>query len=108
MMVVTDKAVEELKSVLPRFAPELDLSKGALRVLITGQCGCGKVHYGMDVSPEVRAEDTTFEVSGLRFALDPRVAELLDGAELDYEVGVMNSGFRINNPNEQGGCTCGH
>lgn len=107
MIVVTERAVTELKNVLPRFAPDLDWSTGALRVLIAGECGCGKVHYGMDIAPEVRAEDTTFEVGGLRFTLEQRIAEMLNEAELDYESDMMHSGFRINNPNDAG-CNCGH
>ena len=39
--------------------------------------------------------------------VDRKSAIYLDGTEIDFEPGIRNHGFKINNPNQKGSCGCG-
>jgi iron-sulfur cluster assembly protein/iron-sulfur cluster insertion protein len=43
----------------------------------------------------------------VRVVVDPASAELLVGAILDYQEGLEQSGFSINNPDASHSCGCG-
>ena len=39
--------------------------------------------------------------------IEPKAVLFLLGTEMDYEEGVMSSGFIFNNPNQTDACGCG-
>ena len=43
----------------------------------------------------------------MRVFVDPKSYLYLIGTELDYEDGLMASGFKLRNPNVKGTCGCG-
>mmetsp|Transcript_21488 Transcript_21488/g.52917 ORF Transcript_21488/g.52917 Transcript_21488/m.52917 type:complete len:226 (+) Transcript_21488:86-763(+) len=52
--------------------------------------------------------DLLFEVDGMRFVTDSVSVGYLNGAEIDFEDGMMRSGFVVQaNPNAGSGCSCG-
>ena len=52
------------------------------------------------VGPEEKqADDTVVEAGGFEVWVDTRSASDLDGASIDYVEGLMESGFKIQNPN---------
>ena len=105
MITVSELAATELK----RLIQEQGQDEVAVRVFITGSCGCGAAHYGMGLDTDYTAEEHVFDDHGLRLVADHDSAPLLDGAEIDYRDSLMGRGFTIKNPNASGGgCGCGH
>ena len=104
MITVSEQAATELK----RLIEEQDQSEVAVRVFVSGSCGCGAAHYGMGLDTAYTAEEHLFDDEGLRLVADSESAPFLDGAEIDYRDSLMGRGFTIRNPNAGGGCGCGH
>ena len=53
------------------------------------------------------AEDKVFEKDGAKVLVDMKSLLYLDGTELDYKEGLMQSGFVLQNPNVTRSCGCG-
>ena len=99
---LTPKAVEMAKKALERRGtPE-----AALRVGVRGG-GCSGASYVIEFADKVRARDMVFEFDGLKVVTDPKSMVYLRGSVLDYEVKLMQHGFKFRNPNEKSGCGCG-
>ena len=43
----------------------------------------------------------------MRVVVDPKSALYVTGSELDYQSGLEESGFKVNNPNAATSCSCG-
>jgi iron-sulfur cluster assembly protein len=99
---LTRKAIEMAKQALvKRGTPE-----AALRLGVRGG-GCSGVSYAIEFSDKVRDRDHVFSFDGLRVIVDPKSLVYLRGSMLDYEVQLMQHGFRFKNPNEKSSCGCG-
>ena len=99
---LTRKAIEMAKSALvKRGTPN-----AALRLGVRGG-GCSGVSYAIEFSDKVRDRDHKFDFEGLQVVVDPKSLVYLRGAVLDYEVKLMQHGFRFLNPNEKSSCGCG-
>jgi iron-sulfur cluster assembly accessory protein len=72
--------------------------------------GCSGLEYKLDLmEPGETAgpEDREIESSGVRMLLDVKSAIHVTGSTIDYEDGLLRRGFRIDNPNATGTCSCG-
>ncbi|HEX4352436.1 MAG TPA: iron-sulfur cluster assembly accessory protein [Polyangiales bacterium] len=99
---LTKKAIEMAKQALvKRGTPD-----AALRLGVRGG-GCSGVSYAIQFSDKVRDRDNVYDFDGLRVIVDPKSLVYLRGAVLDYEVKLMQHGFKFLNPNEKSGCGCG-
>ena len=99
---LTRKAIEMAKQALvKRGTPG-----AALRLGVRGG-GCSGVSYAIEFSDKVRERDQRFDFDGLLVVVDPKSLVYLRGAVLDYEVKLMQHGFKFRNPNEKSGCGCG-
>lgn len=99
---LTPKAVAMAKGALvKRGTPN-----ASLRLGVRGG-GCSGVSYAIEFSDKVRDRDNVYEFDGLRVIVDPKSLVYLRGAVLDYEVKLMQHGFKFLNPNEKSGCGCG-
>ena len=103
----SDKAAVELKNQRNLEIEKNQMSpEAALRILVVGG-GCAGLAYRMGFDDKVTAEDTVEELDGLRIAIDPRSYIYLDGAEVDFQEGLMGRGFVFKNPNVVPTCRCG-
>jgi len=84
---------------------EKDGSKG-LRIGIK-KGGCAGMEYTMDYVSEVDAMDEVVEQDGARVMIAPMAQMFLFGTEIDYEVSLLESGFKFRNPNVVDACGCG-
>ena len=101
-VMLTKKAVEMAKKALvKRGTPD-----AFLRLGVRGG-GCSGVSYAMEFSDRQRPRDNVYEFDGLRVLVDPKSLVYLRGAVLDYEIQLMQHGFRFKNPNEKSSCGCG-
>ncbi len=99
-ITITDRAAEKIQELLAGTNEE-----NGLRVKVV-EGGCSGFEYKMVIDTPA-AEDRVFEKNGARILLDPKSFLHLNGTELDYKNGLMQSGFVFNNPNVKGTCGCG-
>ena len=69
--------------------------------------GCAGMEYTMDFADSVNPMDEVVEQDGARVMIAPMTQMFLFGTEIDYETGLLESGFRFNNPNVTEACGCG-
>ncbi len=69
--------------------------------------GCNGFEYILDFSKELRENDQLFTSFGIDIHVDKSMVERLLGCEIDYQEGLMGSGFKISNPNVKSSCSCG-
>ena len=69
--------------------------------------GCAGMEYTMEYVDTADPNDEVVEDDGARVMIAPMAQMFLFGTEIDYEVSLLESGFKFNNPNSQGTCGCG-
>ena len=69
--------------------------------------GCAGMEYTMDYADEIDAMDEVVEQDGARVMIAPMAQMFLFGTEIDYEVSLLESGFKFKNPNVEDACGCG-
>ena len=84
---------------------EKDGSKG-LRIGVK-KGGCAGMEYTMDYVDEIQANDEVVEQDGARVMIAPMAQMFLFGTEIDYEVSLLEAGFKFRNPNVVDACGCG-
>ena len=77
-----------------------------LRIRVRGG-GCTGLTYDMEFAEEAKEKDRVFEDHGVRIFVDPKSYIFLIGTELKYQSGLMESGFKLENPNAKKSCGCG-
>ncbi len=102
-VTLTPGAVEKVRLLL---ASENDSSL-ALRMAVRPG-GCSGFSYEMYFDSEVGPEDTVEDFDGVGVIVDNQSVDLLRGSTLDYQDGLMEAGFAINNPNVTRSCGCGN
>lgn len=97
MITVTEKARKQILAALEAQRP----GKTSLRVEASAN-GTSEFVYGMKlVGGDNRAEDDlVVDADGVEIFVDPKSAKNLEGATIDFEEGVLRSGFRFDNPNK--------
>ncbi|MFP1645587.1 HesB/IscA family protein [Pontitalea aquivivens] len=69
--------------------------------------GCAGMEYTMEVAAEAGPMDIVVEDGPARVLIAPMAQMFLLGTEIDYETGLLESGFRFRNPNVTESCGCG-
>lgn len=84
----------------------LDTDTAGLRLFVQ-QGGCAGLSYGMrfDTSPD--EDDIIYEHYGLRVFVDPASIQYIAGSVVEYETGLQDAGFDVENPNVVSECGCG-
>ncbi len=77
-----------------------------LRIGVRGG-GCSGLSYFLDPETDTKAGDKVIDAHGVRVFVDPKSLLYLQGSTLDYKTGLMESGFKFENPNAGRGCGCG-
>jgi iron-sulfur cluster assembly protein len=85
------------------------MAQGGTRGLRIGvrKGGCAGMEYTMDYVSEVDPLDEVVEQGDARVMIAPMAQMFLFGTEIDYETGLLESGFRFRNPNVVDACGCG-
>jgi iron-sulfur cluster assembly protein len=98
-------------SITPAAAAQIAklMAKGGSKGLRIGvkKGGCAGMEYTMDYVSEIDPNDELVELDGARVMIAPMAQMFLFGTEIDYEVSLLESGFRFNNPNVTEACGCG-
>ena len=100
---VSESAAQQIKRLLDS---EGKLATHALRMKVVGG-GCSGLQYQLAFDDQLRENDSEVEASGVRVVVDEKSALYLVGTTLDYVDTLMESGFKIQNPNAKSTCGCG-
>jgi iron-sulfur cluster assembly protein len=98
---ISDNAVKKINTLV---AQQQKDGQG-LRVKVVGG-GCSGLSYKMDLDMQ-RDGDRIFERDSAKVLVDRKSFIYLRGTELDYADGLMDSGFKLQNPNVKRSCGCG-
>ncbi len=104
MITVTESAAQKAITLINGSENDAEEKLG-LRMQVIGG-GCSGFQYNLEFG-EPKDTDKVFEFHGLRVFIDPRSTLYLAGSVLDYNDGLMDSGFKITNPNAKNTCGCG-
>jgi len=69
--------------------------------------GCAGMEYTMEYVDEVDPHDEVVKQDGAVVMIAPMAQMFLFGTEIDYEVSLLESGFKFRNPNVADACGCG-
>jgi iron-sulfur cluster assembly protein len=69
--------------------------------------GCAGMEYTMDYAAAIDPMDEVVEEDGARVMIAPMAQMFLFGTVIDYETGLLESGFKFRNPNVVDACGCG-
>ncbi|UWQ97698.1 iron-sulfur cluster assembly accessory protein [Rhodobacteraceae bacterium S2214] len=97
---ITDKAAAQISKLMTK-----DGSQG-LRIGVK-KGGCAGMEYTMEYVSEVDPLDEVVEQDGARVMIAPMAQMFLFGTEIDYEVSLLEAGFKFRNPNVVDACGCG-
>ncbi len=101
-VTLTENAIKEVKKLI-----ENNKMAGAgLRVGVTGG-GCAGFTYELNFDNEVKPDDQTYEVDGIKVIIDIKSALYLHGTTIDYSSGLTGGGFKFINPQAKSSCGCG-
>jgi len=101
-ITLTDNAVKKIESV----AKEQGLDEYGLRMCVIGG-GCSGMQYRLDLEDKPKGKDRVLESNGVKIFVDLKSLLFLAGVEIDYIEDLMQSGFKITNPNAKSTCGCG-
>lgn len=108
-IIVTPKAVEAIRKQMQKRGT----MEASLRLGIRGG-GCSGFSYVIEFHDgPPNARDKVFDYTAadgtpVRVVVDGKSILYLNGTTLDWEVTLMNQGFKFVNPNEKTSCGCGH
>jgi iron-sulfur cluster assembly protein len=103
IVTVTESAAERIRHLL---AEDGKLESHALRMKVIGG-GCSGLQYQLSFDDAETARDTRYQSGGVALLIDEKSALFLVGCTLDYVDGLMETGFKIQNPNASNTCGCG-
>ena len=104
MITLTEKAAERIQKLLKQ--QNIIVENAGLRIYVKAG-GCAGFEYGFELEAQKETNDYTFDIHNVRIFLDPKSALYLAGTEIDYKETLMESGFKIVNPNAASTCGCG-
>ena len=99
-VTITDRAASQIARLMASGG------KKGLRIGVK-KGGCAGMEYTMDYVDEVDPHDEVVETGEARVMIAPMAQMFLFGTEIDYEVSLLESGFKFKNPNVVDACGCG-
>jgi iron-sulfur cluster assembly protein len=100
VMKLTDAAADRVRELMAR-------GEGVgLRVGVKNG-GCAGMEYTMEWAKEQKQFDEVVEDKGAKVLIEAKALMFLLGTEMDYQTGILKSGFVFNNPNQISACGCG-
>ena len=99
-VTLTPSATRQIAQLMAR-----DGAKG-LRIGVK-KGGCAGMEYTMDYVAEQNPLDEVVEQDGAKVFIAPMAQMFLIGTEIDYEIDLLQAGFKFRNPNVAEACGCG-
>lgn len=105
-VTLTEKAEFQLQTFLGNSASNTNGKTKGIRISVKDG-GCSGYEYGMDITSTPQPDDLVIDQGKVTLYVDAKSAPLLEGVVIDFVDGVMDSGFKFNNPNATDTCGCG-
>ena len=110
MIEITESAADKIKEYFEKgWVPREGLLEegSSLRIKVVGG-GCSGLRYELMFDKNINSDvDHLIEEHGVRVIVDEKSALYMVGTVLDYTDTLMESGFKIINPNATNTCGCG-
>ena len=103
-ITLTEKAEFRLRAFLKTSATQENQS--GVRISVKNG-GCSGYEYGIEITSQPQPDDIVTKQGNVLLYIDAKSAPLLEGVEIDFIEGVMDSGFKFSNPNATDTCGCG-
>lgn len=101
MIIIDDAAANQAKKLLEK------LQRPNIRIRILSG-GCSGLEYKIEPADAATPDDLTIDnPQGFQVLVDRRSAIYVAGSTLTYESSLMQSRFRLINPNATSTCSCG-
>lgn len=105
MISLTEKAAKQAVQMMKD--NEIDpQSAYGLRVGVKAG-GCSGMNYVLDIVDSPNDNDRSFKIHGVNVYCDPKSYLYLNGTQVDWQDGMVDSGFKFSNPNAKRSCGCG-
>jgi iron-sulfur cluster assembly protein len=101
LLQLTDAAADRLRALYAKGKAGM-----LLRIGVKTK-GCSGLSYDLSWVEAPEPGDEVVNDKGLVILVDRRAALFLIGTVMDYQEGMLESGFTFMNPNEKGRCGCG-
>lgn len=102
MITITDSAKYKIQDIIA----EENNPKLKLRMFVQGG-GCSGFTYGFTLDEDQNDDDFTLEAGSVNVIIDSMSAMYIQDATIDYVETLMESSFKITNPNATTTCGCG-
>src|SRR5437899_11649312 len=99
---ITEKAVEEVRRMMQKEG----VQAAGLRVGVKGG-GCSGLSYNLTFASQSRTGDKVFERENVNVFCELKSYIDLNGTVLDYDRGLLGTGFGVVNPNAKTICSRG-
>jgi iron-sulfur cluster assembly protein len=99
-VTMTDKAAAQISRLME------SAGHAGLRIGVK-KGGCAGMEYTMEYVDAADPNDEVVEQDGARIMIAPMAQMFLFGTEIDYQVTLLEAGFKFNNPNVSEACGCG-
>lgn len=108
MFGIPGKSPVTLTPAAERHVARLMSKQGKLGLRIgVKKGGCAGMEYTMDFADEIDAHEEVVQQGEARVLIAPMAQMFLFGTEIDYQTGLLESGFKFRNPNVSEACGCG-
>ena len=101
VLFLTPSAVAQVSFLL-----KSDPSAIGLR-LSTERKGCNGLSFTLSYVSTTPPKDDTVSQDGVKLFIDPKALMSVIGSQMDYQSGLLSSGFVFKNPNVSHSCACG-
>ncbi len=101
-MTLTEAAASRVRDIIAKAEKPV----AGLRIGIK-KGGCAGMEYTMEWAEKPEPFDEIVEDKGVKVLIDAKAVMFLLGTEMDYETGILKSGFTFRNPNQTSACGCG-
>jgi iron-sulfur cluster insertion protein len=102
MIYLTEKAAKQVREV----SDAEGIGYYIIRVKVRGG-SCAGFEYDLAFDDQINDLDEVFEIDGVKLVCDPISIQYMEGTSIDYDDGLMGTGFRFQNPTSTGSCGCG-
>lgn len=102
MLHLTDNALNAVRTAIAGAGPDVE----GLRIMVEAG-GCAGFKYMMGLVNKSEPTDILVERDGVKVFIEESSLTFLDGAKVDFVIGLEGSGFTFDNPNAKSSCSCG-
>ena len=102
MITVTDSALNQIKKLILSRPVKPEGIKLGIETK-----GCSGLTYKLEYVDTPLSEYEVVKIDDIKIYVDLKSSLFLIGTKMDYQEGIIESGFKFLNPNEKGRCGCG-